>query len=93
MVGCMDADDGMWLSMLSYERFIRLDAQGNITHQIKVDGRATACTLDGEDGQTLFLVTNKVPSDESSFQAMANKRTKCTVSTAKVDIPRGAALP
>ncbi|KAJ5148321.1 hypothetical protein N7526_001673 [Penicillium atrosanguineum] len=91
--GCMDAEDGMWLSMLSYERFIRLDAQGNITHQIKVDGHATACTLGGVDGQTLYLVTNKVPRDESSFQAMANKRTECTVSMARVDIPRGAALP
>ncbi|KAE8382404.1 hypothetical protein BDV26DRAFT_288443 [Aspergillus bertholletiae] len=91
--GCMDAEDGMWLSMLSYERFIRLDAEGHITHQIKVDGHATACTLGGEDGKTLYLLTNKAPEDEGHFRAMANKRTKCTVSTARVDIPRGAALP
>ncbi|KAF9893493.1 hypothetical protein FE257_010805 [Aspergillus nanangensis] len=90
--GCIDGEDGMWLSMLSYERFIRLDAQGNITHQIKVDGHATACTLGGEDGKTLYLVTNKAPSDETFFDGMVNKRTKCTVSTARVDIARGGAF-
>ncbi|TQV92507.1 hypothetical protein V2A60_007189 [Cordyceps javanica] len=91
--GCMDAEDGIWLSMLSYERFIRLDADGHITHQIKVDGDATACTLGGEDGKTLYLVTNKAPKDENFFEAMANKHTRCTVGLARVDIPRGTALP
>ncbi|EMR69983.1 putative gluconolactonase protein [Eutypa lata UCREL1] len=92
--GCMDAEDGMWLSMLGLEKFLRLDQQGNITHEIKVHGHATACALGGQDGKTLFMVTNWFPDDEESiFSAMVAKRTKCSVSVAVVDIPKGTARP
>lgn len=59
--GCMDSEGGIWLSMLSLEKFIRLDQQGTVTDEIQVDGHATACTLGGHDGKTLFLVTNGSP--------------------------------
>ncbi|KAL5365932.1 hypothetical protein BJX96DRAFT_180271 [Aspergillus floccosus] len=48
--GCMDAEGGMWLSLLGLEKFVRVDQQGIITHEIRTDGHATACTLGGEDG-------------------------------------------
>jgi sugar lactone lactonase YvrE len=92
--GCMDADEGIWLSMIALEKFVRLDQQGNVTHEIKVDGHATACALGGPDGKTLFTVTNWVPDDEESlFTAMLAKRTKCTVGVTRVDVPRGTARP
>lgn len=92
--GCMDAEGGVWLSLLALEKFVRLDlATGNITHEIKVDGHATACTLGGEDGKTLFLCTNWTPHDENLFAAMKALRTRCTISAARVDIGRGTALP
>ncbi|KAJ9653577.1 hypothetical protein H2198_007241 [Neophaeococcomyces mojaviensis] len=90
---CIDAEDGIWLSMLGYHTFIRKDAQGNITHRIDVDGDATACTLGGEDGKTLYLVVNKVPEGMDLFDAMVNKLTKCTIYTVTVDIGRGSARP
>lgn len=91
--GCMDAEDGMWLSLLSFGRFVRLDKQLRITHQIRVDGHATACTLGGSDGKTLYLVVNKAPDGESLFTAMVGKRTQCTIRTANVAIGRGTAKP
>lgn len=91
--GCMDAEGGIWLSMMAYERYIRLDKSARITHQISVKGHATACTLGGEDGKTLFMVTNEVPEGENLFLAMVGKRTVCKVTSARVDIGRGASLP
>ncbi|KKY21328.1 putative gluconolactonase precursor [Phaeomoniella chlamydospora] len=91
--GCMDAEGGVWLSMLSLETFVRLDARGQITHRIKTKGHATACTLGGDDGKTLFLVTNQVPEGEDLFPAMVAKRTTCTVSKARVEVGRGTARP
>jgi sugar lactone lactonase YvrE len=86
---CLDAEDGMWMSMLGYQTFIRRDKHGKITHQIDVDGDATACALGGPDGKTLFMVVNKVPEGEDLFNAMRAKRTKCSVMTARVDVSFG----
>ncbi|KAF2671830.1 calcium-dependent phosphotriesterase [Microthyrium microscopicum] len=83
---CIDAQDCMWLSMLGYQMFIRRDKNGAITHQIHVDGDATACALGGSDGKTLFLVVNKVPKGEDLFDAMVGKRTKCSIMTVRVDV-------
>lgn len=92
--GCMDAEGGIWLSLLAMEQFVRLDLKtGNITHRIKVDGHATACTLGGEDGKTLYMLTNWVPDGENLFTAMVALRTRCTVSAARVDIAHGTARP
>lgn len=92
--GCMDAEGGIWLCLLALEQVARLDPEtGIITHRVKVDGHATACTLGGEDGKTLFICTNWTPKDEGLFTAMAGLRTRCTVSMARVDIGRGTALP
>ncbi|KAM0446971.1 hypothetical protein ACHAPV_010291 [Trichoderma viride] len=91
---CMDGKGGIWLSLLGLEKFIRLDQQGNITHKIHVKGHATAYTLGGDDGKTLFLVTNWFPNDEESiFTAIRAKRTKCTVSYTRVDVGKGTARP
>lgn len=92
--GCMDGEGGMWLSLLGLEKFIRLDQEGNITHEIHVKGHATACILGGDDGRTLFLVTNWFPEDEENiFTAMVAKRTKCSVSYVRVDVAKGTARP
>ncbi|KAJ0418593.1 hypothetical protein BJY00DRAFT_314745 [Aspergillus carlsbadensis] len=92
--GCIDAEGGIWLSMMALDKFIRLDQQRNVTHEIAVQGHATACTLGGEDGKTLFLVTNSFSEDEESlFTAMVGKRTTCTISSARVDVGRGTGRP
>jgi sugar lactone lactonase YvrE len=82
---CMDSEDGIWLSMMGFDMFIRRDKNGNITHKIPVDGDATACALGGPDGKTLYLVVNKTPEGESLFDAMVGKRTRCKVLTVQVE--------
>ncbi|KAI8686745.1 hypothetical protein LRP88_09376 [Fusarium phalaenopsidis] len=84
--GCLDAEGNIWLSLLGYDQFIRLDQQGNINARIRVSGHATACYLGGEDGKTLYLVVNQVPDGESIFTAMVAKKTTCAVGSARVDI-------
>jgi sugar lactone lactonase YvrE len=84
--GCLDDEGNIWLSMLGYEQFIRLDTSGNINARIKVKGHATACYLGGDDGKTLFMVINQVPEEENIFAAMMAKRTTCGICTARVDI-------
>ncbi|CAI6088198.1 hypothetical protein V2G26_018691 [Clonostachys chloroleuca] len=84
--GCLDAEGNIWLSMLGYEEFIRIDQQGNINARIKVTGHPTACYLGGDNGKTLFLVVNQVPEGESIFTAMVAKQTTSTVGTAEVDV-------
>ena len=92
--GCVDAEGGIWLSLLAMEQFARLDPRtGIITHRVRVDGHATACTLGGEDGKTLYMCTNSVPKGENLFKAMTELRTRCVVSAARVDIGHGTALP
>ena len=90
---CIDAEDALWLSLLASEVFIRLDSRGVITHAIHVDGHATACALGGPDGRTLYLVTNKMLRGDNLFEAMRNKDVRCTVSTSRVDVPRGKGRP
>jgi sugar lactone lactonase YvrE len=89
---CMDAEDGVWCSMLDRHAFVRRSKEGKITNYVKVDGHATACTLGGSDGNTLFLITNKFDGG-TIFEAMMEKRTKCTISKARVEIGKGKALP
>lgn len=89
---CMDADDGLWLCMLDHKAFVRRNQAGEITHYIKADGDPTAVALGGDDGKTLFLVTNQWDKG-TIFEAMVNKWTRCTVSTARVEVGKGKPLP
>ncbi|KAL4875755.1 hypothetical protein BJY04DRAFT_153559 [Aspergillus karnatakaensis] len=91
--GCMDAEGGIWLSMMAFKQFVRIDQEKRVTHVVDVDGDATACTLGGEDGRTLFLVVNKVPEGEGLLSAMVGRRTRCSVWTVRVEVGRGGALP
>ena len=91
---CIDAEDGLWLSLLDFEVFVRRDIRGAITHVIRVEGHATACALGGPDGRTLYLVTNKITTDgQNLFQAMRDRDVQCTISVVRVEIPRGNGRP
>ena len=89
---CIDGEDCIWMSMLHYKRFIRLNPfTGIITDQINVQGDATACCLGGSDGKTLYMVVNEIPSEGNFFDHMTQGRTKCTIYTTRVEIPKGDA--
>jgi sugar lactone lactonase YvrE len=91
---CIDAEDGLWLSMLDTGEFVRLDRAGNPTHRISIgDRHAVACALGGDDGQTIYLVATEIPKGVGIFEAMMKNLTKSFVMTAHVDVPRGAGRP
>ena len=90
---CIDAENGLWLSLLDFEVFARLDRSGTITNIVRTNGHATACALGGLDGRTLYLVTNEYPSGRSMFEAMMSREVCCTISVARVNIPRSKGLP
>ncbi|KAF2486942.1 hypothetical protein BDY17DRAFT_308288 [Neohortaea acidophila] len=90
---CIDAEDALWLSLLESEMFVRRDRSGRFTHVVHTDGHAVACALGGEDGKTLYMLTNTSPKERSLFEAMANRETRCTITTARVSVGRGKGRP
>ncbi|MFJ4373963.1 SMP-30/gluconolactonase/LRE family protein [Pseudomonas japonica] len=89
----IDAEGGIWLSMLRAEQFMRINAQGEVTDRIPMPGyECVASTLGGEDGKTLFLVATRVDGD-NIFDAMVNLRTETTIFTTRVAIGKGAGRP
>lgn len=89
----IDAEGGIWLSMLRAEQFIRIDSRGKITDRIPMPGyECVACTLGGEDGKTLFLVATRVDGD-NIFEAMVNLKTESTIFTTRVAVGRGNGRP
>ena len=54
----IDADDGVWVAAVDQSRFIRVMEGGEITREVRVDGRhAVACTLGGARMDKLFCLT------------------------------------
>jgi sugar lactone lactonase YvrE len=89
----IDGEDGLWLSMLKGQEFVRIDAQGRITHRVPMPGyECVACTLGGPDGRTLFMVATHVPGP-NIFEEMTHRRTRSRIYTVRVDVPRGAGRP
>ncbi|OQU97620.1 SMP-30/Gluconolaconase/LRE-like domain-containing protein [Cladophialophora immunda] len=89
---CIDAEDGLWLSLIDHHVYVRRDKQGVFTHYIKADGEPIACALGGDDGKTLFMATNTWDKG-SIFEAMMNKATRGAITTARVEVGKGKGLP
>ncbi|WP_297836695.1 SMP-30/gluconolactonase/LRE family protein [Pseudomonas sp.] len=89
----IDAEDGLWLSMLRAEAFIRVNSKGEVTDRIPMPGyECVASTLGGEDGKTLHLVATKVDGP-NIFEAMVNLRTESTIFTTRVAVGKGVGRP
>lgn len=89
----IDAEGGIWLSMLRAEQFMRINTEGQVTDRIPMPGyECVASTLGGEDGKTLFLVATKVDGD-NIFEAMVNLRTETTIFTTRVTVGKGVGRP
>jgi sugar lactone lactonase YvrE len=83
---CLDAEGGSWVACPFAQRFVRIAANGAVTDRIPVPGRnAIACTLGGETGATLFMITWE-PTGESHADTEA--RTS-RVEATEVGIPTG----
>ncbi len=85
---CLDAEGAIWVADPRNGRVFRVREGGEVTARIDCGhGRhAFACMLGGDDGRTLFVITNT-----GSGPAIADGRTG-RVETARVDVP-GAGWP
>ncbi|GAA1002952.1 gluconolaconase [Acrocarpospora pleiomorpha] len=55
---CLDAAGGVWFGSPFTGEFVRIDADGRVTHTVPTPGRwAVACVLGGPDGRTFYGLT------------------------------------
>jgi sugar lactone lactonase YvrE len=95
--GCLDgiaidAEGGIWLSVLYAGQFVRIDSEGNVTDRIHVPGydKMVACTLGGEDGKTLFMSVSRIKGDHTHiFDALVSRNIETTIFTARVAVGSG----
>ena len=56
--GCtMDEASGIWFADVATSGLLRVLEGGEITHRIETPQQAFACTLGGDDGRTLYILT------------------------------------
>lgn len=85
---CVDAEGGVWVGCVAAAEFLRVAANGTITHRVGVErGWAIAPALGGVDGRTLYMVVN-----ETTSEGIAARESTGYVLQARVDIP-GAGSP
>jgi len=59
---CIDAEDMLWVALLTEERFVRVSPDGEIVDEISCPGRiAVDCVLGGADGRTLYGAVTYTP--------------------------------
>jgi len=81
---CLDEEGAIWVANPANAEVLRVLEGGEITSSIKVeDTNVYACCLGGENGRTLFLLTN---------QLFYGKRASGRIEFIKVDIP-GVEIP
>lgn len=91
----IDAEGGIWLSVLRTGTYVRVDSEGNVTDRVHVPGHeAVACTLGGEDGKTLFMSATRLKGNHKTiFEAMVALDVETTIFTTRVAVGRGDGRP
>ena len=56
---CLDADGAVWYGDVPNRRCARVAAGGEVLDSVDLDRGCFACALGGDDGRTLFMVTNE----------------------------------
>jgi sugar lactone lactonase YvrE len=56
---CIDAQGAVWFADVSNKHCVRVREGGEVLQTVSADRGCFACTLGGEDGRTLFIVTNE----------------------------------
>ena len=79
----IDAEGGVWTSMVLANQFERIVEGGEVTDRIEIGDRmAIACALGGPDGKTLFLLTS---ADAYPERMVGTKSSR--VDAVTVDVP------
>ncbi|MEG0117394.1 MAG: SMP-30/gluconolactonase/LRE family protein [Pseudomonas sp.] len=87
----VDAEGGIWLSVLQAEQYVRVDSEGHVTDRVHLPGhKVVACTLGGKDGKTLFMSASKIKGNyKSIFEALVARDIEATIFTARVAVGSG----
>ena len=56
---CLDAEGNVWFADVASKHCVRVREGGEILQTIEADRGCFACMLGGDDGRTLFIVTNE----------------------------------
>jgi sugar lactone lactonase YvrE len=77
---CVDSADGVWVSSIVQQEFLRVTAGGTVTETIALGDRlAVDCVLGGADGRTLYLATaNSWAPEETEVRAGRIERVRTT---------------
>jgi sugar lactone lactonase YvrE len=63
---CLDAEGAVWFADALGQAAIRVREGGAVVDRVEVDQNCFACTLGGQDGRTLFLLTGEFgPPDDA----------------------------
>jgi sugar lactone lactonase YvrE len=66
---CLDREGCVWFAEAGGNACVRVAEDGEVKDRIQTDRGAFACTLGGDDGRTLFVMTSSFPTgDPSSFR-------------------------
>ena len=79
---CLDAEGAVWFADPTARAAVRVRQGGEVVDRIETERACYACTLGGEDGRTLFLLTGELARAE---KALANRRGR--IETVTVDAP------
>jgi sugar lactone lactonase YvrE len=79
---CLDAEGAVWVALPMENRFVRVLRGGAVTDSIDTPQHAIGCTLGGEDGRTLFLVTDStlgIPQEAAAARSSTITSTRVAV--------------
>jgi sugar lactone lactonase YvrE len=62
---CLDQEGCVWLADAGGNACVRVSEGGEVKQRIATEQAAFACTLGGDDGRTLFVMTSTFPIQEA----------------------------
>jgi len=80
---CLDADGAIWIANPIAPECARIAQGGEVLEVIDTGQPCFACTLGGDDGKTLFMLTAASADHEAAAAAQTGK-----ILVAQVDSPR-----
>ena len=81
---CLDAEGAVWYADVPNRRCVRVREGGEVLQEVVLEQGCFACTLGGEDGKTLFMMT----ADWGGFDEMSDEARTGRVLSVQVSAPK-----
>ena len=81
---CLDAEGAVWYGDVPNRRCVRVRESGEVLQEVVLDQGCFACTLGGEDGKMLFMMT----ADWGGFDEMSDEARTGRVLSVRAPIPK-----